>query len=93
MKYKTIIETDEFEDFKFFEDGIGKYMVGKDAGATADGGWMPLYFTECKQEPILDKLRAEIDTQEKWLSQAGYSAYNTNIAFSAIKRAIAESEE
>ena len=44
-------------------------------------------------KPVLDKIRAEIDTQEKWLSQAGYSAYNTDIAFSAIKRAIVESED
>lgn len=61
MKYKAIIETDEFENFEFFEDGNGKYMVGHDAGATASGGWIPLHFTECNQESILDKIRAEIE--------------------------------
>lgn len=49
MKYKAIIETDDYKDFKFFEDDNGKYMVGKDAGSF-DDEWIPLYFTECKQE-------------------------------------------
>ena len=44
------------------------------------------------QEPILDKIRAEIEKQEKWLLQAGYTAYNVDIAFDAIKAVIAESE-
>ena len=46
-----------------------------------------------EQEPILDKIRAEIDRQEKWLLQAGYTAYNVDIAFDAIKAVLAESEE
>ena len=33
----------------------------------------------------LDNLRAEIDRQEKWLVQAGYTPYNTDIAFDTIK--------
>jgi hypothetical protein len=33
----------------------------------------------------LDDLIAEIDRQEKWLAQAGYTPYNTDIAFDAIK--------
>ena len=41
---------------------------------------------------ILDKIRAEIDRQHKWLLQAGYTAYNVDIAFDAIKAVIAESE-
>lgn len=45
-----------------------------------------------EQEPILDKIRAEIEKQEKWLLQAGYNAYNTDIAFEAIKHMMAESE-
>ena len=40
----------------------------------------------------LDKTREEIEKQEKWLLQAGYSAYNVDIAFDAIKHVIAESE-
>ena len=60
MKYKAVIETDEFEDFEFFEDGNGKYIHGIDAGSV-NGEWIALYFTECKQEPVLDKLRAEIE--------------------------------
>ena len=46
-----------------------------------------------EQEPILDKIRAEINRQEKWLLQAGYTAYNVDIAFDTIKAVLAESEE
>lgn len=61
MKYKTIVDTDEFKDFKFFEDEIGPYMVAKDANACADSsGWIPLYFKEVKEESAFDKVRAEI---------------------------------
>ena len=41
----------------------------------------------------LDKMRAEIDRQEKWLLQAGYTAYNVDIAFDSIKSVLAESED
>lgn len=41
---------------------------------------------------VLDKIRTEIEKQEKWLLQAGYTAYNVDIAFDAIKSVIAESE-
>lgn len=45
-----------------------------------------------EQEPMLDKIRAEINRQEKWLLQAGYTAYNVDIAFDTIKAVLAESE-
>ena len=67
MKYRTIIEIDDIKDFKFFEDGNGKYIVGKDAGAENDE-WIALYFTECEQEPktdVLDKIKAEILIRDK----------------------------
>lgn len=54
MKYIAIIETDDFEDFEFFEDGNGKYLHAIDAGSV-NGEWIPLYFIECEQDPILDK--------------------------------------
>lgn len=41
----------------------------------------------------LDDLKAEIDRQEKWLSQAGYTPYNTDIAFSAIKAVLKGANE
>lgn len=50
------------------------------------------YFSKVEQESILDKIRAEIDRQEEWLLQAGYTAYNVDIAFDAIKSVVAESE-
>lgn len=48
MKYIAIIDTDDFKDFEFFEDGNGKYLVTKDAGAV-NNEWIPLYFKECEQ--------------------------------------------
>ena len=45
------------------------------------------------QESVLDKMRTEIEKQDKWLAQAGYNAYNVDIAFNSIKHVIAESEE
>lgn len=46
-----------------------------------------------EQEPILDRIRAEIEKQEKWLLKAGCNTYNVDIAFSSIKSVLAESEE
>ena len=60
MKYEAVIETDDYEDFEFFEDGNGKYIHGIDAGAV-NNEWIALYFTEVEQENILDKIRAEIE--------------------------------
>ena len=37
------------------------------------------------ERDVLDKIRAEIDREGKWLMQAGYTAYNVDIAFDAIK--------
>ena len=42
---------------------------------------------------VLDKIKAEIEAQEKWLAEAGYNAYNVSVAFNAIKRALGRSEE
>lgn len=42
---------------------------------------------------VLDKVKTEIEKQDKWLAQAGYTAYNVDIAFNSIKRVIAESED
>lgn len=42
---------------------------------------------------VLDKIKVEIERQEKWLLQAGYTAYNTDIAFDAIKSVLAERSE
>ena len=44
------------------------------------------------EREVLDKIRAEIETQEKWLLKAGYNSYNVDIAFSSIKSVLAESE-
>lgn len=64
MKYIAVLDTDDFEDFEFFEDGCGKYIHGIDAGSV-NGEWIALYFTEYKQEPILDKIRSEINSPNR----------------------------
>ena len=43
-----------------------------------------------ERDGLLDKIRAEIERQHKWLLQAGYTAYNVDIAFDAIKAVIVE---
>ena len=50
------------------------------------------YCEEREQGRKLEQIRAEIDRQEKWLLQAGYTAYNVDIAFDSIKSVLAESE-
>lgn len=45
-----------------------------------------------EQEPILDRIKLEIEDQEKWLMQAGYNHYNVDIALDAIKSVIAKLE-
>lgn len=42
---------------------------------------------------VIEDIKAEIEKQEKWLMNAGYNAYNVDIAFDAIKSAVAKSEE
>ena len=42
---------------------------------------------------IIEQIRAEINRQEKWLLQAGYTAYNVDLVFDTIKAVLAESEE
>lgn len=56
-------------------------------------GTVPSEIVTSKPIEPIDKIRAEIEKQEKWLLQAGYNAYNVDIAFSSIKSVLAESEE
>lgn len=41
-----------------------------------------------KEDSILDKVRVELEKQEKWLAEAGYNAYNVSIAFNSIRLAL-----
>jgi len=54
--------------------------------------WLKDYRRLKEQEPVIDKLKAEIEKQEKWLLQAGYNAYNVDIAFNSVKSVLAENE-
>lgn len=45
------------------------------------------------KEPALDKISAEIENQEKWLTSAGYNAYNVDIAFNSLKLLVKESRD
>ena len=60
MKYIAVLDTDEIEDFEFFEDGKEKYLHAVDANAE-NGEWIYLPFKPLEQEPVLDKIRAEIE--------------------------------
>jgi hypothetical protein len=60
MKYVAILDTDEFKDFKFFEDADGKYLAVKDANAKSNE-WLPLHF-ETLEKKVAD-LEAAKDTQ------------------------------
>lgn len=41
-----------------------------------------------KEDSTLDKVRVELEKQEKWLAEAGYNAYNVSIAFNSIRLAL-----
>jgi hypothetical protein len=43
---------------------------------------------EKEQEATIDEVIAEIDRQGEWLAEAGYNAYNVDIAFGSIIRAL-----
>jgi hypothetical protein len=49
MKYIATIDTDNFEDFKFFEDATGKFLIVKDVNSSPDE-WIALYFVEAESE-------------------------------------------
>ena len=40
------------------------------------------------EREVLDKIRAEIERQEKWLMDAGYNQYNVDIALDTIKSVV-----
>ena len=61
MKYKAIIETDEFKDFEFYEDADGKYLAVKDKNAKYED-FMALHFTECEQENSSTNFKDELRT-------------------------------
>ena len=47
-----------------------------------------VYRDDCefyKSDDVLDKIRAEIDRQHKWLMQTNHTLYDIDIAFSGIK--------
>lgn len=58
MKYIAVLDTDEIEDFAFFEDGKEKYLHGIDANSV-NGEWIYLPFKPLEQEPF--KPMVEID--------------------------------
>lgn len=81
MKYIAVLDTDEIEDFEFFEDGKEKYLHAVDANAE-NGEWIYLPFKPLEQEPILDKIRAEIEEQKQMECFDSYDemfAYRTGL--------------
>lgn len=61
--------------------------------ASFDIEWWNSEYKAPEQEPILDKIKAEVEKQERWLFLAGLTTYNVDIAFNSIKAVLAESEE
>lgn len=53
MKYVAIIDTDDYENFEFFEDATGKYLAVKDVNAK-DNEWMALQFKEAPSQSVLE---------------------------------------
>lgn len=45
------------------------------------------------EREALDKIKAEIDYQQKWLLHAGYTIHNVDIALDTIKSVVAEIKE
>ena len=45
------------------------------------------------QEPVLDRVKAEIERQYKWLLSAEATTYNIDIAFDAIRKAVEGEKE
>ncbi|MCR5144778.1 MAG: hypothetical protein K6B67_05660 [Lachnospiraceae bacterium] len=81
------------DDFFFAEKGNQKGIYCSYCGKWLKWADKDEQNLRMKQVPVLDKIREEIEKQDKWLAQAGYNAYNVDIAFKAIKLALAESEE
>ena len=51
MKYIATIDPNNYEDFKFFEDATGKFLIVKDVNSSPDE-WIALYFVEAESEDI-----------------------------------------
>ena len=64
MKYIAILDTDDIEDFAFFEDGKEKYLHAIDANSE-NGEWIYLPFKPLEQKPILDKIKNEVRQTRK----------------------------
>ena len=61
-KYVAIIDTDEYKDFKVFEDGCGEYLVARDENAQSDE-WICLPLI--KAETNGDVIKAIFDVTEE----------------------------
>lgn len=73
----TLIDADKFLAYLIYSKHIDVLTCGEVKEAV-----------EMCNVDILDRIRAEIDNQYKWLLKAGYTAYNVDIAFGAIKAAL-----
>lgn len=81
------------EDFFFADKGNQKGIYCSYCGKWLKWADKDEQNLEMKQDAIIDKIKAEIEYQEKWLLEAGYNAYNLDIAFNSIKSALIESKE
>lgn len=83
MKYITILDTDDYIDFEFFEDGNGKYLHAVDANAM-NGEWVYLPFKPLEQE-YSDKQRYVVkginNDKIEFVDKYSVRAFNRYIKF------------
>lgn len=89
MKYIAVLDTDDYEDFGFFEDGKEKYLHGIDANSV-NGEWIYLPFKPLEQDPVLDKVRAEIKDWQTDIHDNEYDADKYDFVFERIFEIIDE---
>jgi outer membrane protease len=74
MKYIAIIDTDDYENFEFFEDATGKYLAVKDVNAK-DDEWMALQFKEAP-EPMKISICGELGYKDTTTTKHIKEGYN-----------------
>ena len=75
---------------EYLEEMKEKYIEGEGYERHPLPEWYALdkAIEALEQDSIFDKIKAEVEEQEKWLAEAGYNAYNVDIAFESVKRAL-----
>lgn len=57
MKYIAVLDTDDYKDFKFYEDANGEYLMARDAKAKPYE-WIALHFIKAESEEEADNAQS-----------------------------------